>query len=188
METQLHFDLSNSKQLSFKIKERITANPDLEFKVKGLLNTATGNLDYVGTLKKNFIGSSDGNSGSTPLKLGLGVKTTSSISSSKQPVHLTASAHKKYSLLDGPNTLLTAKGFVDVDPSAPQKMNRQATLKASYTAMNFTDRQDLKVAVGMDINWPAAVKDPKPTLLFQVRENNWGLHFRRNKWHVTYDL
>eukprot|EP00798_Chlamydomonas_sp_ICE-L_P008733 gene8733-33595_t len=202
METQLHYDISQSKQLSFKLKERITAKPDLEFKVKGLFNSVTGNLDYVGTLKKNFIGVSDESLGSTPMKIGLGVKTSSVISKSSQPVHLTASLHKKYSLLDGPNTILAARAFIDVDPKEPQKLNRQATIKASHQALSFTDKQDLKVAVGMDLDWPSTAQQPTGTLLarllqnqfkhrpfwFKCVENNWGLHFRRNKWSVTYDM
>jgi hypothetical protein len=25
-------------------------------------------------------------------------------------------------------------------------------------------------------------------VFFAVRENNWALHFRRQAWHITYDL
>ena len=72
METQFHYDLTGSKQLSFKLRERVTAKPDLEFKVKGLFNTVTSNLDYVGTIKKYMnVGSvAMKDAGSTPIRLG----------------------------------------------------------------------------------------------------------------------
>jgi hypothetical protein len=41
MDTQLHYDFQQ-KHLSFRLRESVTADPDLEARFKGLLNTVTG--------------------------------------------------------------------------------------------------------------------------------------------------
>lgn len=41
METQLHYDLQQ-KNLSFRLRENVTADPDLEARFRGLLNTTSG--------------------------------------------------------------------------------------------------------------------------------------------------
>lgn len=41
METQLYYGLKD-KQLSFRLRESVTADPDVEVRFKGLLNTVTG--------------------------------------------------------------------------------------------------------------------------------------------------
>ena len=78
METQFHYDITGAKQLSFKLRERITTKPGLEFKAKGVFNTVTGILDYVGTIKK-YVSAGSGvssgataakDNGSTPIRLG----------------------------------------------------------------------------------------------------------------------
>ncbi len=128
METQFHYDITGSKQLSFKLRERITTKPGLELKVKGLFNTVTGNLDYVGSIKKYMSFGSEvskgataaKDNGSSPTRLGLGL-LTSSADKMAEPL-LTFSADKKYALLDGPNTLLTARAHVNVNPQEPKEV------------------------------------------------------------------
>lgn len=44
METQLHYDLQQ-KHLSFRLKESITADPDVEARFRGLLNTVNGKFE-----------------------------------------------------------------------------------------------------------------------------------------------
>ena len=79
METQFHYDITGSKQLSFRLRQRVTKSPGLEIKAKGLLNTSTSNLDYVGSLKKYVFVGNDSSSlanstgkriGTTPTRLG----------------------------------------------------------------------------------------------------------------------
>lgn len=52
--------------------------------------------------------------------------------------------------------------------------------------MNFTERQDLRLTAGLDLDWAKAKPQPQPFV--KLRENNWGLNWRNNRWHVTYDL
>lgn len=52
--------------------------------------------------------------------------------------------------------------------------------------MGFTERQDLELTAGLDVDLGKAQVESQP--FFQVRENNWGVHFRNNNWQVTYDL
>jgi hypothetical protein len=41
METQLYYGLAQ-KHLSFRLREAVTADPDIEARFKGMLNTVTG--------------------------------------------------------------------------------------------------------------------------------------------------
>lgn len=190
METQLHYDISGSNQLSFKLRQRIATKLDVELKAKGLFNTVTGKLEYNGTLKKYISMGSKKKSDSTPLRIGLGVSTCSSEGKPEDP-QLTISACKQFALLDGPNTLLSARAHIDVDPrqrGGTIQMARKATIKASHKALNFTNKQDLKLTVGLDVDWPSTAKEPTADVYVQVRENNWALNYRHKGWSVTYDL
>lgn len=51
METSLHYDQKN-KQLSFLLKEAVTADPDIQLRFRGRLNTNTGSFDYHATAQK----------------------------------------------------------------------------------------------------------------------------------------
>jgi hypothetical protein len=70
METQFYYEPQN-KQLTFRLRERLTAKPGVELKGKGYFNTVTGKLAYQGTLKGNVqLGEHVVDAGSTPLKIG----------------------------------------------------------------------------------------------------------------------
>jgi hypothetical protein len=113
METSLHYSL-DSKQLSFKLREIITANLGVELKAHGLFNTVTSTFDYNATLKKKVsTGPAVKGLGNEPLVIAGGLKLNSV---SKNDVFLTASAKKKLSLFDGPNTTLSVKAEIDFDP------------------------------------------------------------------------
>jgi len=114
METSLHYDLSQ-KQLSFLTKERVTAEHDLQLRFRGLLNTVTGVLQYQGSLNKFFYrGQQVKGEATQPLRLGAGV-AISSATNDKPFINL--AAKKKIGLLDGPDTVLTAKAGLEFDPS-----------------------------------------------------------------------
>jgi hypothetical protein len=118
--------------------------------------------------------------------LGLGV---ASISSNQEPI-LAVSAQKKLALLDGPNTVMSAKLAADVDTKGGivrdfvignnmgrlilnwhlLQLRRQARIKLSHKALNFTQRQDLKLTVGLDIDWPADAKTPKQVRISSMHE------------------
>eukprot|EP00879_Flechtneria_rotunda_P028544 GHRR01030678.1.p2 GENE.GHRR01030678.1~~GHRR01030678.1.p2 ORF type:complete len:109 (-),score=21.54 GHRR01030678.1:197-523(-) len=53
METSLHYDPSQ-KHLSFLLKERVTADPDIQLRFRGRLNTTAGAFDYHATAHKIF--------------------------------------------------------------------------------------------------------------------------------------
>ncbi|KAI8466711.1 MAG: hypothetical protein J3K34DRAFT_524335 [Monoraphidium minutum] len=204
METQMHYDLQG-KQLSFRVRENITADPDLEARLRGLLNTVTGEIVYRGTLKKYY---SSGpllkGEGGEPLRLGGGVGVASSTSDAP---FVTLSARKRIALVEGRGApLLTAKARVDLQPASGQ-LSRRVGVRVSRRFLNFTQRQDLEVAAGLDVDWPTAARSAagggggggargrvlgggKPTAApyLSVRENNWGLHLRRGQWSLTYDL
>lgn len=199
METQLHYDLGQ-KHLSFRLRENVTAEPEVEARFRGLLNTTTGSFQYRGTVKKYLSsGPIVKGEGTEPLRIGGGVGVSSL--TSDQPF-LTVSARKRIALLDAPDTLLTAKARADWQPSGGQ-VSRRAGIRVSRRFLNFTQRQDLEVSAGLDVDWPAGAaaggggagaagrrggSKPQAVPYLSVRENNWGLHLRRGAWSLTYDL
>lgn len=97
------------------------------------------------------------------------------------------SAKKNLALLNGPNTQLSAKLEADLDVQG-HSVRRQGVIKVSHKVPGFTQKQDLKLAVGVDLDWPAGASRPVHSLLFQAKENNWGFHLRRKRCSLTYDL
>eukprot|EP00882_Tetradesmus_deserticola_P020162 GHRQ01021732.1.p1 GENE.GHRQ01021732.1~~GHRQ01021732.1.p1 ORF type:complete len:185 (+),score=47.82 GHRQ01021732.1:754-1308(+) len=79
---------------------------------------------------------------------------------------------------------------------------RGARVAVCRRFLDFTAHQDLQLAAGVDVDWPKAAKTavgsssgsssssskPKADLYLSVRENNWGVHYRRGMWSLTYDL
>ena len=113
METSLLYGL-DAKQLTFKMRERVTTDPDVALAFKGFLNTSTGAFEYRGTLKKHLsAGPATKGDASQPLRLGAGVGIASA---TRDEPFLTLSAEKRLALLEGPDTMLTAKARVDYDP------------------------------------------------------------------------
>jgi len=56
-----------------------------------------------------------------------------------------------------------------------------AKLELSQKIFNFTEDQDLKIKVGLDVL--------RRNVYAQIRENNWTLSTdMRGSWHVSYDL
>lgn len=55
METSLRYD-QQDKHLSFLLKEEVTADPDIQLRFRGRLNTTTGGFEYHATAQK-FVGS-----------------------------------------------------------------------------------------------------------------------------------
>lgn len=51
METAFHFD-PKQKHLSFLLKENVTADPDIQLRLRGRLNTVTGDMEYHATAQK----------------------------------------------------------------------------------------------------------------------------------------
>lgn len=51
METAFHYD-PKEKHLSFLLRENVTADPDIQMRLRGRLNTATGGLEYHATAQK----------------------------------------------------------------------------------------------------------------------------------------
>ncbi|KIY97113.1 hypothetical protein MNEG_10847 [Monoraphidium neglectum] len=156
---------------------------------------------YRGTLKKYYSsGPLVKGEADEPLRIGGGVGVSSATGDLP---FLTASARKRVALLEGNDTLLTAKARLDLQP-ATGKVSRRAGVRVSRRLLNFTQRQDVEVAAGLDLDWPARGRgiggggasagrttgDGKPTVApyLSVRENNWGLHLRRGRWSLTYDL
>lgn len=183
METSFLYDLAD-KQLCFKLREKLNTRYNIEAKAKGNFNTVDGKLHYRLHAKKLISsGTLLRDAGSTPITLGLGIAC---ISGSKDPM-LALSAQKKIAVLDGPNTLLSAKVEADLD-AAGKSVRRQATVKLSHKLPAFNKKQDLKLTAGLDMDWPAGANRPTQNLLLQVKENNWALHLRRQRWSVTYDL
>lgn len=183
METSFYY-ATDDKQLCFKLREKVTTSFNVELKAKGWFNPSTGGLVYRGHAKKNFlVGQEDKDAGSKPLTLGLGAAVTSD---STEPV-LVASVKKQMSLLEGPNTVVSAKAEVDASIKGGNALTDRVSLKLSHKAMNFTKRQDLKLAVGLDLEGCTSGK-PKPMPRLQIRENNWAANYRWNKVFFTYDL
>ncbi|MEW5305815.1 MAG: hypothetical protein WDW36_008332 [Sanguina aurantia] len=219
METAIQFN--DDKQMMLKVHQRFTTRPQLELKGDAWFNTVTGSLTYKASLKKYVsLSARTKDAGSTPLRIGLGLVTSSAhqatasspstSSSSSIPNHfstlfpgvkeplLHVCADKAIALLDGPNTLLEAA------------MVRQGTAVISHKFLNLTRRQDLKLSVGLDVDWPqtgagqrsavahsnrnhsarasALAAALKPSLFVEVRENNWAAQYKHERFSVTYDL
>lgn len=51
METAFHFD-PQQKHLSFLLRENVTADPDIQLRLRGRLNTVTGDMQYHATAQK----------------------------------------------------------------------------------------------------------------------------------------
>lgn len=192
MESRFFYDLQQ-KQLCFDVREKVLADPHIKFKCKGLFNTTSANCDYRAQVKK-FVPITLGGTGSklagpTPLWIGAGAALESSTSSKTKPSPvLTASAKKTTPLLDGPDTTVTLKGRLDFDPRT-STMVRTGAVQLTHTVMNLTQKQDLRVRVGLEVDWPSGVAKPgKPSVYVQLRENNWALNYRRKRLFVTYDL
>ncbi|KAG1678507.1 hypothetical protein FOA52_014540 [Chlamydomonas sp. UWO 241] len=121
--------------------------------------------------------------GSKPFTLGLGAGLTDGM---KEPF-LAVNAKKSLSLLDGPNTVVSAKAEVDVSHTGGETLRSCLSLKLSHKVMNFTKRQDLKFTVGCDVE-NLSSGAPKATPRLHLHENNWAAHYRWNKLFFTYDL
>ncbi|GFH06033.1 uncharacterized protein HaLaN_00594, partial [Haematococcus lacustris] len=160
METSLHYGLAE-KQLSFKLREQITAAPGVELKGNGMFNTITGKLGYTGTLKACArLGADDKDSGSSPLTIGLGAFAAAQDTKAPPAPQLHLSVKKGLSVFDGPRTVITGKAFANYDPMVAKVTARKAVIKLSHKWMGFTQRQDLKLSVGMDVDWPLTAKEP----------------------------
>jgi len=185
METSLRYELAQ-KQLGFKLREKVTTKLGFELKFNGIFNTATNELQHRAALKKQFhIGNAPSDGASTPLLLGLGVVHMSGFR--PQEPKLTVSAKKKVAVLTGPNTLISTKLWSDIDYNG-KNLTRNAIIKFSHKALNFTRRQDIKLSVGGDVAWPKGQKRPAVSLYLQARENNWAITMRNNQVALTYDL
>jgi len=195
METSAYYSLQD-KQLCFRLKENIVADPDIYMRFRGRLNTVTGGFEYQGSVKKML---SSGpvlkGEGTQPLRFGAGVGVSNQ--SSDEP-YLTASLKKQIALFDGPHTILTGKAHADYEPRNG-KFSKFAAVRVSRRFLNFTEHQDLQLSVGLDLDMPGVSKRAsgassgvsqklKPDLYLSARENNWGIHYRRGRWQLTYDL
>lgn len=193
METALHYDPSG-KHLSFLLKEAVSTDPDVAMRFRGKLNTTTGGFDYHATVQKLWgSGPVIKESLTQPLRVGVGLGVSSA--SGDEPF-LTATASKRVSLLEGEHTQLSAKARVEFDPKT-SKASRAATVRVSRRFLDFTAHQDLQLTAGLDLEWPKAARGAvgsrratkvKAEPYVSLRENNWGVHFRRSRWFLTYDL
>ncbi len=111
MDTGLYYELGQ-KQLSFLLKQRITTDPNVQLRFRGVLNTATGGFDYKGTLQKLF-GTEYKGQATQPLRIGLGAGISAA---NKDEPFLIATAKKKIALLEGDDTVLSAKAAVEFEP------------------------------------------------------------------------
>eukprot|EP00878_Enallax_costatus_P004061 GHUV01004286.1.p1 GENE.GHUV01004286.1~~GHUV01004286.1.p1 ORF type:complete len:194 (+),score=50.68 GHUV01004286.1:273-854(+) len=193
METSLHYS-QKDKHLSFLLKEQVTADPDIQLRFRGRLNTNTGDFEYHATAQK-YIGSGPvlKESLTQPFRFGVGLGVSSS--NNDEPF-VAATATKKISLLEGDTTQLSAKARVELDPRS-QKMMRTAHIALSRRFLDFTAHQDLQLTAGLDLDWPKPAKTAvgsnrssklKADVHLALRENNWGVHYRRGQLFLTYDL
>ncbi|KAF8061903.1 EGF1 [Scenedesmus sp. PABB004] len=193
METSLHYD-PKQRHLSFLLKEGVTADPNVAMRFRGRLNTTTGGFEYHATAQKLFTsGPAIKESLTQPLRLGVGLGVSSG--HADEPF-LTATASKKLSLLEGEHTQLSAKARVELDPRS-SRMVRSGHVAVSRRLLDFTAHQDLQLTVGLDLDWPRPAKAASGAarsgqlnadLHLSLRENNWGAHYRRGVWSLTYDL
>lgn len=197
METSVLYGLKQ-KQLCFVLRENVNTDPDLQLRLRGHLNTVTGDFEYTGSLQKYFrSGPPVKDQGTQPLRIGAGVGISSS--NGDEP-YLTATAKKQIALTEGTDTLLSAKAVVSYEPRSG-KVNRTAGVKLSRQWLNFTEHQDLQISLGLDVDWAGAARQAtgssssskalggvKPDVYLSVRENNWRLRLRRKQWQLTYDL
>lgn len=193
METSLHYN-QKDKHLSFLLKETATGDQDIQLRFRGRLNTNTGGFEYHATAQK-FVGSGPvlKESLTQPFRFGVGLGVSSA--NSDEPF-VAATATKKISLLEGDNTQLSAKARLELDPRS-QKMTRTAHIAVSRRFLDFTAHQDLQLTAGLDLDWPKAAKTAvggssssklKADVHLSLRENNWGVHYRRGQMFLTYDL
>jgi hypothetical protein len=113
METSVLYGLKQ-KQLCFVLRENVNTDPDLQLRLRGHLNTVTGDFEYTGSLQKYFrSGPPVKDQGTQPLRIGAGVGISSS--TGDEP-YLTATAKKQIALTEGTDTLLSAKAVVSYEP------------------------------------------------------------------------
>ena len=185
METSLVF-ATEAKQMSMRFSQRVRTDFGLELRGWGLLNTGSGAFSYKASLLKTLeVGAVSAKAsavGTTPLTLAAGVTLSSA---SREEPALCAHARKTISLLDGDSTLLTAKASAEFEPSS-KRVARRAALRLSRKFLNLTERQDVKVTAGVDLD--LSKPSPAPVPYLRVRENNVGVAYKGRRWMVTYDL
>lgn len=119
----------DSKHLCYRVRQRVTADLGLAIRGNGMLNTTTGAFDYKAMLSK-FVttGPEVKGDANQPLKLGIGLGVSSA--TNHEPF-LVVSARKSLPILEGNNTVVTAKAAAELDPQRQQLGRRVASVRVS---------------------------------------------------------
>lgn len=190
METQLVYD-NNRKSLGLRVRETILTPGNgilgnLALKVHGVLNTRTGQLDYNGSLTKFLTGAVRRRNiylAKTKLRIGPMVSFDS-----KHDDIVGGLLLKKHTAI-GSNFYLWLKIAASAEVNTrTKKPVGHGHVRLSKSFYNFTERQDVRMAVG----YRGTVDDKgnfKGDYYGQVRENNWSLNTDfRGYVGLRYDL
>ncbi|KAK9830477.1 hypothetical protein WJX72_011951 [[Myrmecia] bisecta] len=188
METQLTFD-NQRRSLGLFFKEKFVTDSNLMLKVKGVIDTKTGQIDYAGSLRKFFYSKTPPTPGQRivvadrkRVKVGAGL----SYISGTEDVLCGLTVKKQFQLGEGENWA-TFKAQADYNTQT-QKMVGLGRAQFSKAIYNFTDTQDLRLRLGYKAHvTQEGVVTGEP--YGQLRENNWSLNTDfKGHWSVRYDL
>lgn len=91
---------------------------------------------------------------------------------------------KRFSSID---SWITGRAQCEFDPRTAA-VSTFAAVRLKLYKYNLTDKQDLKVVVGMDVASDGKDKQLKKQPFFKVEENSWGLRLQNGAWHLVYQL
>lgn len=210
LKTCLRWDAS-SKNMHLDVTQFAESLRSLELKYKGRLNTSTGQFQYVGHVRKNIftntpsIGRVMGivQDKSNPVDderfLPAGVGTllfrdwmispgVGVASDSSRNFHYSLSIRKTPQILkrfDTVDTWLTAKADCEYNPRRSSISTRSGVRLKLYKRL-LTDKQDLQVTLGYDVQSQGGEKKQGPFL--KIQENNWTVRWQDKQWQFTYKI
>eukprot|EP00775_Hariotina_reticulata_P003981 gene3981-4234_t len=150
-----------------------------------------------------------------PLRVGVGIGVSNS--HNDEPF-LAATASKKISLLEGDHTQLSAKARLELEPRSNKMVRTaKVSVSRRFLDFTAHQDLQLSAGLDLDWPRPARnavggaqssssskvkavrarlypVQDATTTLALlsdislSLRENNWGIHYQRGQWSLSYDL
>lgn len=175
METSLRCR-SEEPNLYLHAKENFVSEGNIVLQVHGKLNTATGTPSASIQLRKKFF--------PPQVLTALDVAARCEVTPSARAVSYCCSGKKTWELTDNGLLALDLKGSYSFNANDKAGVPR-AVVELSQKVFNFTDDQDLKLKLGVNLI------QKRPYL--QIRENNWTVNAELRggsdvAWSVIYDL
>uniref|UniRef100_A0A7S3UDI8 Uncharacterized protein n=1 Tax=Picocystis salinarum TaxID=88271 RepID=A0A7S3UDI8_9CHLO len=169
METALCYD-STRRRLRICARETFASDDHIALHVAAELDTKEGHVSARAKLRKRYF----------PKHLGFHVDVGAEYATDADEIRYGVKGRKKWELSEDGLLSLDFKSKVQFS-QMKRKGDACAKLELSQKIFNFTEDQDLKIKVGLDVL--------RRNVYAQIRENNWTLSTdMRGSWHVSYDL